>query len=89
MHSNNITIHGYPMTGAIKARLGSLWNGPVCYVCGQGYLGVHECDLTPIPCPDGREGCLVAHYGHKPKKEATVQVPAPIVYPSPNYSGKA
>ena len=23
---------------------GTLWNGPICHVCGFGYLGAHECD---------------------------------------------
>lgn len=46
------------------------WNGPVCHQCGQGYLGTHDCDLIPIPCPDDREGCEVLHLGHRPRPDA-------------------
>lgn len=40
----------------------TVWNGPICHACGQGYLG----DLMLIPCPDGRKDCRVTHYGHVP-----------------------
>jgi len=57
---SNLPPHQTTATGS-----GFAWNGPVCHVCGQGYLNVHECDLERIPCPDGRPGCTVAHYRHK------------------------
>lgn len=58
---------------------GVAWNGPVCHICGQGYLGVHDCDLEPIPCPDNRPGCAVLHYGHK-KTPPAKREPRPLVF---------
>lgn len=65
-HASGVTCsYCQPLSMSTPLRLGQAWNGPICSRCGRGYLGVHDCDLVPIPCPDRREGCLVAHYGHK------------------------
>ena len=58
------TIHRCGVMGPGAPTTG-VWNVPICRVCGQHYLDPHDCDLEPIPCPDGRDDCTVAHYGHK------------------------
>jgi len=60
-HTCNLPPIGMTATGGA----GFAWNGPVCQVCGEAYLGVHDCDLERIPCPDGRPDCTLVHYGHK------------------------
>ncbi len=56
-----------PSMPSVQITTETAWSGPICFRCNQGYLGTHDCDLIPVPCPDGREGCAVAHYGHKPQ----------------------
>lgn len=60
---------GGTVTLPSTTRLASAWNGPVCHVCGQGHLGNHDCPMVTVPCPDGRLGCAVAHYAHRPPAE--------------------
>lgn len=31
--------------------VGTLWNGPICHLCGQRYLGVHICTTKLVSVP--------------------------------------
>jgi hypothetical protein len=34
---------------------------PTCFLCGQSFTDVHDCETVPVPCPDGRADCAVPH----------------------------
>lgn len=67
-HGCNVWI-GNQTVAPTASQTIRVWNGPVCHVCGQGYLSTHDCDLEPAPCPDNKPGCAVAHYRHKRRPE--------------------
>ncbi len=54
---------GYLLQRMASELSGNTWNGPVCGICGVGYLGSHSCSggITPsnlpMPAPVSAPSC--------------------------------
>lgn len=38
-----MTLDGFHASGTRTTTLGGSWNGPICGVCDERYLGWHDC----------------------------------------------